>query len=153
GYYPLPYMARKADGEAWETDGISDRASRAEARQPFMPDGSRLFEEIDQLGVGRYGIGNQISNKAEVDFFRVAPSGGYTKGLPASKRTDKGEGDIPPEVSGRDFFPYRPRHLQKSPTRMALARITNRVQNVLATGDYEGAIWTQGSPRIEETMY
>jgi hypothetical protein len=153
GYYPMPYMARQANGQPWETDGISDRASRAETRQPFMPDGSRLFEEIDRLGIGRYGKGNQISEKANVDFFRVAPSGGYTKGLPASKRTDKGQGDIPPESSGKEFFPYRPRHLQKSPARMVLAQITNRVQNILASGEYDGAIWTQGSPRIEETMY
>jgi L-asparaginase len=153
GFYPLPYMARQADGRPWETDGASDRATRQETRQPFMPDGSRLFEEIDRLGIGRYGIGNQISNKADVDFFRIAPSGGYTKGLPAERRTDRGEGDIPPETAGRDFFPYRPRHLQRSPPRMVLARITNLVQKVLSSGQYDGAIWTQGSPRIEETMY
>jgi hypothetical protein len=27
------------------------------------------------------------------------------------------------------------------------------VQRVLASGKYQGAIWTQGSPRIEETIY
>jgi L-asparaginase len=153
GYYPLPYMARQADGQPWETDGASDRATRQETRQPFMPDGSRLFEEIDRLGIGRYGTGNQISNKADVDFFRIAPSGGYTKGLSSDRRTDKGEGDIAPEAAGRDFFPYRPRHLQRSPPRMVLARITNMVQKILSSGQYDGAIWTQGSPRIEETMY
>ena len=153
GYYPLPYMARQANGQPWETDGASDRAPRQQTRQPFMPDGSRVFEEVDRLGIGRYGIGNQISDKADVDFFRIAPSGGYTKGLAAAKRTDIGEGDIPPEVAGKDFFPYRPRHLQRSPPRMVLARITNKVQAILASGDYSGAIWTQGSPRIEETMY
>jgi hypothetical protein len=153
GYYPMPYMARQANGQPWETDGASDRAPRQQTRQPFMPDGSRVFEEVDRLGVGRYGIGNQISDKADVDFFRIAPSGGYTNGLAAGKRTDMGEGDIPPEVAGKDFFPYRPRHLQRSPPRMVLARITNKVQTILASGDYSGAIWTQGSPRIEETMY
>jgi L-asparaginase len=153
GYYPLPYMARQANGQPWETDGASDRAPRQQTRQPFMPDGSRVFEEVDRLGIGRYGIGNQISDKADVDFFRIAPSGGYTKGLAAAKRKDIGEGDIAPEVPGKDFFPYRPRHLQRSPPRMVLARITNKVQAILASGDYSGAIWTQGSPRIEETMY
>jgi hypothetical protein len=153
GYYPMPYMARQADGQAWETDGTTDRSPREKSRQPFMPDGSRLFDEIDRLGIGRYGIGNQVSNKAEVDFFRIAPSGGYTWGLPAQQRTDRGGGDIVPEQSGRDYFPYRPRHLQRSPPRAVLARITNLVQKILAGGEYEGAIWTQGSPRIEETMY
>jgi hypothetical protein len=149
----MPYMARQANGQPWETDGVSDRAPREQSRQPFLPDGSRVFEEIDRLGIGRYGTGNQISGKAEVDFFRIAPSGGYTKGLPAGKRTDRGAGDVPPETSGKDFFPYRPRHLQRSPPRMVLARIANMVQKILSSGEYDGAMWTQGSPRIEETMY
>jgi L-asparaginase len=34
-----------------------------------------------------------------------------------------------------------------------LARITNMVQQVLASGRYDGAIWIEGSPRIEETIY
>src|SRR5204863_8908150 len=57
------------------------------------------------------------------------------------------------EVRGRDFFPYRPYHLGPSPARTALARIANAVQRILATGKYAGAIWTQGSPRIEEAVY
>ena len=36
---------------------------------------------------------------------------------------------------------------------MILARITNMVQKILSSGEYDGAILTQGSPRIEETMY
>jgi L-asparaginase/Glu-tRNA(Gln) amidotransferase subunit D len=34
-----------------------------------------------------------------------------------------------------------------------LARIANVVQEILASGKYDGAIWTQGSPRIEEAIY
>jgi L-asparaginase len=34
-----------------------------------------------------------------------------------------------------------------------LARIANMAQRILSSGQYHGAIWTQGSPRIEETMY
>lgn len=153
GYYPLPYMARQADGSAWETDGTGPRVERAKSRQPFMPDGARTFEEVDRLGVDGMGVGNTISNYADVDFYRLAPSGGYTKGLGASARTDEGEGDIAPEVAGRDFFPYRPAHLNASPPRMTLARITNMAQEILGSGKYDGAIWTQGSPRIEETVY
>jgi len=153
GYYPLPYMARQADGTAWETDGTSARVERAKSRQPFMPDGTRTFEEVDRLGVDGMGVGNTISNYADVDFFRLAPSAGYTKGLSAEARTDAGEGDIAPEVAGKDFFPYRPAHLNASPPRMTLARITNMAQEILGSGKYDGAIWTQGSPRIEETVY
>jgi hypothetical protein len=153
GVYPLPYMARQADGRAWEEDCAHPGAPEAQARQPFYPDGSRSFEEIDRLGVGEHGAGNLISARADVDFYRVIPPAGYTKGLPAKLRTDVGEGDIPPEVRGRDFFPYRPVHLGPSPPRPSLARIANVVQRVLATGTYAGGIWTQGSPRIEETVY
>jgi hypothetical protein len=153
GVYPLPYMARQADGQPWEDDCARPGAPEALARQPFYPDGSRLFEEIDRLGVGDKGIGNLISARADVDFYRVVPSSGYTKGLAAALRTDVGEGDIPAEVRGRDFFPYRPYHLGPSPPRPALARIASAVQRILATGRYAGAVWTQGSPRIEETVY
>src|SRR5213594_4740728 len=153
GLYPLPYMARQADGGAWEDDGAVPNAPAERSRQPFYPDGSRLFEEIDRLGVGDKGIGNLISARAEIDFYRVVPSSGYTKGLAAKLRTDVGEGDIAAEVRGRDFFPYRPYHLGPSPARTALARIANAVQRILATGKYAGAVWTQGSPRIEEAMY
>jgi hypothetical protein len=153
GYYPMPFMGRQAAGDAWETDGAAPDAPREATRQPFAPDGARIFEEIDRLGVGRYGRGSLISDRAEVDFYRVAPSGGYTKGLAAALRTDIGEGPIRAERPGRDFFPYRPRHLRASPTRMALATITNRTQKILGSGQYHGAIWTQGSPSIEETVY
>jgi len=153
GYYPLPYMARQADGSAWETDGIGPRAERAKSRQPFMPDGTRTFDEVDRLGVDGLGFGNTISTVADVDFFRLAPSGGFTKGLAETARTDEGNGDIVPEIPGKDFFPYRPAHLNASPPRASLARITNLAQEILGAGDYDGAIWTQGSPRVEETVY
>lgn len=153
GVYPLPYMARQADGGPWEEDCAHPMAPPSLARQPFYPDGARLFEEIDRLGVGDKGFGNLVSGRAEIDFYRVVPSAGYTKGLAARLRTDVGEGDIAPEARGRDFFPYRPYHLGPAPPRPALGRIANAVQRVLGTGRYAGAIWTQGSPRIEETVY
>ena len=34
-----------------------------------------------------------------------------------------------------------------------LARLTNMVQRALASGEYEGAIWLEGSPTTEETSY
>ena len=153
GLYPLPYMARQADGSAWEGDGVTPQAPAEQCRQPFYPDGSRSFEEINRLGIGGAGVGNLISSRADVDFYRVLPSSGYKKGLAAAERTDKGDGDIAPEVLRRDFFPYRPTHIRASAPRPSLAHMANSVQRILDTGDYVGAIWTQGSPRIEETMY
>lgn len=153
GLYPLPYMARQADGSAWEDDCAYPGAPAEKSRQPYYPDGSRIFEEIDRFSIAENGTGNLVSARADMKFFRVLPSSGYTKGLSADQRTDTGDGDIPPESLGQDYFVYRPRHLSVSPPRPALARIANEAQRILDTGDYLGAIWTQGSPRIEETLY
>ena len=153
GLYPLPYMARQADGQAWEEECATPGATSAKARQGFFPDGSRSFEEIDRLSVSSAGVGNLISSFAEVDFYRVLPPAGYTKGLPASQRTDLGDGDIPPETRHKDFFAYKPYHIGEAPPRPALARLTNSVRRILATGNYDGAIYTQGSPQIEEVAY
>jgi L-asparaginase len=112
-----------------------------------------LFEEIDRLGIGDDGMASMLSAKAAFDFYRAVPSGGYTKGLPACARTDAGEGDIPPERLGQDFFPYRPAHLRWEPPMASLARLTNVVQRALASGQYAGAIWLEGSPFVEETSY
>lgn len=153
GLYPLPYMARQADGSAWEDDCAFPLAPAEKSRQAYYPDGSRIFEEIDRLGIADDGTGNLVSARAEIDFYRVLPSGGYTKGLAAAKRTDMGEGDIPPERLGRDFFAYRPVHLAASPPRAVMATMVNDIHDILETGDYLGAIWTQASPRLEETLY
>jgi hypothetical protein len=153
GLYPLPYMARQASGQTWEGDGTDPNAPSEKCRQPFFPDPSRLFEEIDRFGIGDEGVSCQLSAKAEFDFFRAVPSGGYTKGLSEAERTDVGEGDIPPEKLGKDFFPYRPGYLRREPPMAMLARLTNVVQQALKRGPYAGAIWLEGSPFVEETSY
>src|SRR5215831_13204174 len=71
GLYPLPYMALQADGSAWEEECAFPGAPEPKARQGFFPDGSRSFEEIDRLQVGEHGVGNLISGKAEVHFYRI----------------------------------------------------------------------------------
>jgi len=153
GLYPLPYMARQADGQPWEMDGTQKNAPAELCRVPFFPDGSRLFEEIDRLGISDEGVGCLLTAKADFDFYRALPSGGYAKGRSAGERTDIGDGDIPPEILGSDFFPYRPGYLRKEPPMAALARLTNVVQRALTSGKYLGAIWLEGSPFVEETTY
>lgn len=153
GLYPLPYMARQADGTAWEEECATPGAAPAKARQGFFPDGSRSFEEIDRFSIGSAGVGNLISSFADVDFYRVLPPAGYTKGLPAARRTDVGGGDIPPETRSKDFFAYKPYHLGEAPPRPALARLTNAARRIFDSGKYDGAIYTQGSPQIEEVAY
>ena len=153
GLYPLPYMARQANGQPWEMDGTEKNAPAELCRVPFFPDGSRLFEEIDRFGISDEGVGCLLTAKADFDFYRALPSGGYAKGRSAGERTDVGDGDITPEVRGVDFFPYRPGYLRKEPPMAALARLTNVVQRALGSGKYLGGIWLEGSPFVEETIY
>src|SRR5687767_14151473 len=101
GVYPLPYMARQADGSAWEEECTTPGGTVY--RQGFFPDGSRSFEEIDRLSIGVEGSASLLSSIASIDFYRGVPPSGFTKGLPAQLRKDKGEGDIPPEVRGTHF--------------------------------------------------
>src|ERR1700709_1165820 len=108
GYYPLPYMARQADGRAWEEECTDPKAPTEQARQPFFPDGARSFAEIDQLAIGDNGVGNLISAREEVDFHRIVPPAGYTA---------KGE------RRGVDFFAYKPVHLENGPPKGSLALI------------------------------
>ena len=144
GLYPLPYMARQTNGQPWEGVATQPGAPFSQSRQTFVPDASRIFEEIERNG-------GQVHARANYDFYRAVPAGGYTKGLPASRRTDVGEGDIPPEKLGRDFFSYGP--YNASQTRSNLARAVNVVQKALASGKYAGALWLEGSPSVEDTSY
>ncbi|MEJ0035982.1 MAG: hypothetical protein WDO68_07850 [Gammaproteobacteria bacterium] len=144
GLYPLPYMARQANGQPWEGVATRPDAPFSQSRQTFVPDASRIFEEIERNG-------GQVAAKANYDFYRAVPAGGYTKGLPANRRTDVGQGDIPPEKLGRDFFSYGA--YNASQTRPNLARAVNVVQKALASGKYAGALWLEGSPSVEDTSY
>jgi len=144
GLYALPYMGRQADGSAWESTASRPGAPFSESRQTFVPDPSRIFEEIERNGGGIYEL-------ADYDFIRGVPAGGYPKGLPAAERTDVGEGDIPPEKLGVDFFSYGP--YPGTQTRPKLAQSANRVQKALASGRYAGALWLEGSPNIETSAY
>jgi L-asparaginase/Glu-tRNA(Gln) amidotransferase subunit D len=153
GLYPLPYMAIQADGSPWEEEMAVAGGPEAAARQGFFPDGSRSFEEIDRLGVDHDGTASMISSQATVDFYRVAPPAGYVRGLPAHLRTDVGEGDILAETRGVDFNGYRPVHLGTAPPPPPQAKITNDAQAIASSGRYDGLLWTQGSPQVEETAY
>lgn len=144
GLYPLPYMAVQADGSAWDSTAVAAGAPFAKSRQTFYPDASRIFEEIEREGAN-------LSAVASFDFYRAAPSGGYTKGLPAAQRTDVGTGDIAPEKPGVDFFQYGA--YGTSPTRAALAKATNVVEKAMASGKYAGGIWFEGSPNVEDSAY
>jgi L-asparaginase len=147
GLYALPYMGRQADGRAWEGAATRPGAPFAESRQTFVPDASRIFEEIERNG-------GEILEKADFHFYRPVPSGGYTKGLAHARRTDVGDGDITAEGVGAEFFPYGSSGVPlPGPGRPLLARVANAVQAALATGQYAGAMWLEGSPSIEDSAY
>jgi L-asparaginase len=144
GLYALPYMGRQADGKPWDSTAAYPGAPFTQARQTFVPNASRIFEEIERNG-------GEVFEKADYDFYRAVPSGGYTKGLPAALRTDTGEGDIAPEKLGVDFFAYGP-YAAATPRPM-LARSVNFVQKAMSSGKYAGAVWLEGSPSVEDTSY
>ncbi len=145
GHYPLPYVARRADGSSdgvpFEEDDLSDPELAYGGRQFFFPDASRIFADIDRTIGGRdeRGEGSTLDRKAEFDFIRALPSGGHTR---------RGE------VAGRDFFPYKPLAIGQTRSRLRdLATVANSVQCALDSGDYAGAIWLECSSTIEETLY
>jgi L-asparaginase len=144
GLYALPYMGRQANGKAWEAAATEPGAPFTQSRQTFVPDASRIFEEIERNG-------GEIKSKADYDFYRAVPAGGYTKGLKAELRSDVGQGDIPPEKLGEDFFSYGP--YAAAPPRSRMARSVNFVQKALSSGKYAGALWLEGSPSVEDTSY
>ena len=61
GPYPLPYMARRADGSAdgvpFEDEDLQSPELGFGGRQFFYPDASRVFLEIDRTITGRSGNG------------------------------------------------------------------------------------------------
>lgn len=138
GLYYLPYMAMQADGRPWEGDESDPFGPPDRTRQPFYPSAERVFEEIDRFGVGDDGLGGHLAKMADYDFLRPAPPAGYTS---------RGE------MRGKDFYPYRPVHLLRQPSRLALARITNSVAAAMSSGNYDGGLWLEGSPFVEETAY
>ena len=144
GPYPLPYVARRANGseqgQPFEEADLFDPALDYGGRQFFYPDASRMFAEIDRTISGRDegGEGSSLDRKADYDFIRVLPPGGYTR-----------QG----EKSGVDYFPYRPLAIRRSPRYRDLAVVTNAVHTAMSSGNYAGGIWLEGSPTVEETIY
>ena len=144
GAYLLPYLARRADGTAngvpFEEADVRDREIDFGGRQSFFPDASGLFADIDRglSGRGPDGHANLLDHLADYEFIRALPPAGYTQ-----------QG----EVAGVDFFPYSPRAIGKFPPMHALAKVANVVQTTIDSGSFDGAIWLEGSPHLEETLY
>lgn len=139
GLYPLPYMGRQVDGSAWEETSTAPYAPPGAARQTFYPDARRLYEEIERFGLADHGTPVALGSVADFEFFRAAPSGGYTTG-PESERL------------GQDFFVYYPYHLQSEPGLADLAEATNQVQAVLATGEFAGVQWLEEPDRRRDPV-
>ena len=144
GPYLLPYAARRADGSSkgapFEDDDLVSAALHYGGRIFHYPDASRIFADIDRTISGRdeHGEANILDRKAEYDFIRALPPGGYTQ---------RGE------VRGEDYFPYKPFGLTKRPRYRDLARVASTVQAALASGKYVGGLWLEGSASVEESLY
>jgi L-asparaginase len=144
GPYLLPYMARRKDGSEkgapFEAMDMWNPSLGFGGRQFFYPDASRVFDEIDRTTAGRGpdGEGNALDKRADYDFVRVLPPGGYRS---------KGE------LAGIHYFPYRPEPIMKIIRAGDLATAANIVQDALKKGNYTGGIWLDGSPQLEEAIY
>ena len=144
GLFPLPYVARRANGAPhgapFEISDLNNPDIEYGGRQSFYPDASRIFEEIDRTVFGRSseGVGGVLSAKASYKFIRVLPPSGYKK-----------LGERP----GIDYFPTRPKQFTRLVKRRELARAAYLVCGQLRTGDFQGAVWLDGSPQLEESLY
>lgn len=130
GLYPLPYMARRADGGAWERHSPASGPDGS-VRHTFWPDAQRLVEEIERSAPHLNG---NLRARARFAFHRAAPSAGSVA-----------------EQPGRDYFPYG--YHEHFPPRALLAAITRVVQQALDAPEVRGLVWLEGSPRIAETLY
>lgn len=140
GPYLLPYMARRTDDTPFEEADLLNAVLDFGGRQFFYPDASRIITDIDRTIPGRdeSGEASILDRQADFDFVRVLPPAGYTQ-----------HG----EVSGEDYFPYKPTPIFKRPRYRDMATVINIVQATLVSGKYAGGIWLEGSPTVEETTY
>ncbi len=155
GLYPLPYMARQADRHRLGGGHARRPARRRNARaKPFYPDGSRIFEEIDRLGIGENGLGNLIAARADGRFLPRASAGRLYQGPAAGERTDIGDGRHPAR-NGAAATSFPTGRVTSIPRAAAWPRAHRQrgAARSSSSGQYQGGIWSQGSPRIEETIY
>ncbi|MBI68371.1 MAG: hypothetical protein CL777_06475 [Chloroflexi bacterium] len=144
GAYLLPYVARRDDGSdtgtPFEESDLRNPDINYGGRQTFFPDASKVFEDIDRGISGRDSKGTVgvLNSIADYKFIRALPPAGYTKNG---------------EQAGVDFFPYSPRPIGKFLTSASLAKATNIVQSAINSGEFDGFIWLEGSPHLEETLY
>ncbi len=121
-------------------DGTEKNAPGELCRVPFFPDGSRLFEEIDRLGISDEGVGCLLTGKANFDFYCALPSGGYERACVDQRGINIGAGYIAPEPAAQISSPYRPGYFARKELLMAaLARVTDVVQQALTSGN----IWAR----------
>ncbi len=147
GPYLLPYAATQSDGQPWTSTYTSSEADRGGARQVFYPDASRIVQEIDRFGLGGDGRKQPAQLDGRLRLRPSRPVGRLHEGA-AGRRTDRPRSRRHrPRGSGEDFFSYAP--VRREPALPVLARLTNIVQETMATGEYLGGIWLEGSPTNE----
>ncbi|WP_205571076.1 hypothetical protein [Streptomyces sporangiiformans] len=103
-------------------------APPAAGRQTFYPDARRLYEEIERFGLADHGTPVELWSIADFDFFRAAPSGGYTA-------------DPDSERLGQDFF-----GADSPPTVDEEVEILARIKANLVTAPLAGFVCEGMSP-------
>jgi hypothetical protein len=66
-----------------------------EGRQPFYPDGSRSFEEVDRLNIGADGVAEPHSETGGYRFFPGAPTLRFSQGVAAHQQWRSSTSTIP----------------------------------------------------------
>ena len=132
GSIRLPYMALQADGRPWEGDEADPFGPPDRARQPFYPDASRVFEEIDRIAPGDDGLASHLDRARRL---RLHP-GGAAWWLHEARRAAR----------RRLLSRTGPYHLIRQPSRRALARLTNVVADAFATRRLPGRTVAGGQP-------
>ena len=142
------------DGSPWEEECTAPLRRPRRVRASF-PTARAVSRRSIGSSIGVDGKVNLIGGRAEVDFYRVAAARRLHQGSAAALRADVGEGDIRRRAARQGFL-----RLQAAPSRPSRrrARRSRKITNDVAgdpdsSGKYDGAIWTQGSPQIEETAY
>ncbi len=146
----FPIWRPRPTETAWEEECTSPGAPNG--RQGFFPDGSRSFEEIDRMSIGRRRRCESAIFYCNDRFSTVACRRRIHQGLPAHLRSDTGRGTSlgSPWHAFLRLQALSPRCRAATP---ALAKATNDMQALVSSGDYDGVIWTQGSPQVEESAY
>ena len=152
GLYPLPYMAMQADGTAWEEECTAPGAPHAAARasSPTARAASRRSIACRSASTAPRACCPPSQRSTSTAACRRAASPRVCRRICAATRA---RATSRRRSAARISSATSPITSPSAPPRPALAKATNDMQALVSSGDYDGVIWTQGSPQVEESAY